>query len=110
MSQITINGEIQPIRFAFSALQKFQLETGLTIDQLQSMQLDHIAKLAKHGFNCARRLLGQEQLTDEQVEKILDSDFESVQKVMAVFQEDMSKLFPAAKSEEAGNIQGKPEA
>lgn len=104
---ITINGEAQPCRFAFSAIQKFQTESGLAIDQLQNMSLQHIQVLAKHGFNCGRKLIGKPILNDEEVEQILDSDFGAVRKVMAKFQEDMSKLFPSDQSHSEGNEQGK---
>ncbi len=102
---IEINGKDIPCRFAFSAIRKFMAETGVSLEDFgKEFGLDKVQSMAKHGFNCARQLIGEKELNDQEVEKILDSDFKSMTKVLEKFTEDVKKLFP--ESEQQGNPTG----
>lgn len=76
MRTITINGSKLPFRLSYRALKSALRTTGLTMQGLGDLDLEHIGKFAVEAVNAGYKFEGKKTtITLDEIEDLLDSDF-----------------------------------
>jgi len=90
---IKINGIEHDFRFSYKALKLFTKQTGLALDQINTLGLEHMDALMWCGLKSgAEHNKKKFELTISDCEDLIDNDIALINSVTAALTEDMAKL------------------
>ena len=93
MRHITIKGNTYPFRISYRALKASLRETGLSLNEFDNLDLEHIAILSKEAINAGYKFEGKKDVvTLEWVEDQLDEDFAILNQISEAMGEEMRTL------------------
>ncbi len=93
MRTITINGKKLPFRLSYRALKGALRTTGLTMQGLENLDLEHIGKFAVEAINAGYQFEKKDTtVTLEQVEDLLDEDFSGLSAISEAIGAEMEAI------------------
>lgn len=93
MRTITISGSKLPFHLSYRALKGALLDTGLSMDNIGSLNFEHIAKFGKNAINSGYKFNNEDtKISLDEIEDLLDKDFSGITAIAEAIQEEMKVI------------------